>query len=148
VAGAQGRADPGGEVGAGEADRWFGGGHAVRPVWPVVAEVLEEPEDSLVGAVGRAAADAAEQAPHGAALAQWVDLAELGSAFAWTGRHSLPQHAVLVAVGEGLVGVGDTGHRMRDNGGGQELFGAPGRNVWHVHERSVFERLPGAEGAD
>ena len=57
-------------AGAGDADRWFGDGHLVWPLWPVVAMVLEEPEDAVVGAVGRARADLAEELAHGSALPQ------------------------------------------------------------------------------
>jgi hypothetical protein len=82
----------------------------------------------LVGHVGWAGADLAEEFAHGVALAGGVDLAELGVAVASAGGHALPEDAVSVAFAEGFVGVGDAAAAL-DDGGGERLFFAPAGDV-------------------
>lgn len=79
VAFAKGWAGASGEVGTGQADRRLADGHAVRPTWPVTTVVFEQPQRAVLGLVGWAGTDLAEQFSHSVALPWSVNFAELGS---------------------------------------------------------------------
>lgn len=127
----------------------FGNAHGVRPAGPIGAVVFEEPEHAVVGAVGRTSADVAQQAAHGPALAQGVDLGEQRLTLAWSGDGAEPEHAVVVAVIGRFVGVGDAPAGMLDDGRGLGEFLAPGGDVRRVRrQRGVVDtQLPAGGGA-